>query len=119
VLGLGLPALVVVFVGVSVVLAARATPDRAVRRNQRVTVGASTAVHAAAVSGLPAPAVAGVRFALAPGFGRSSAPVRSAMFGATLAVVIVVATLTFGASLRTLVSRPALYGWNWSYARIL
>jgi hypothetical protein len=27
----------------------------------------------------------------------------------------VVATLTFGSGLRTLVSRPALYGWNWSY----
>jgi hypothetical protein len=60
--------------------------------------------------------VAGVRFALAPGLGRSSAPVRSAMFGAVLAVIIVVATLTFGASLRALVSEPALYGWNWSYA---
>jgi len=24
--------------------------------------------------------------------------------------------LTFGASLQTLVSQPALYGWNWNYA---
>jgi len=30
-------------------------------------------------------------------------------------VVTVVATLTFGSGLRTLVSRPELYGWNWSY----
>jgi FtsX-like permease family len=29
---------------------------------------------------------------------------------------MVVATLTFGASLGTLVSHPPLYGWNWSYA---
>jgi hypothetical protein len=28
---------------------------------------------------------------------------------------MVVATLTFGSSLRTLVSHPALYGWNWTY----
>jgi len=28
----------------------------------------------------------------------------------------VTATLTFGASLRTLVDRPALYGWNWDFA---
>ena len=28
---------------------------------------------------------------------------------------MVVATLTFGSSLATLVSHPALYGWNWSY----
>jgi hypothetical protein len=33
-----------------------------------------------------------------------------------LAVVLVVATLTFGSSLTTLVSHPALYGWNWTYA---
>jgi hypothetical protein len=43
-------------------------------------------------------------------------PVRSALFGAALAVAIVVATLTFGSGLATLVSHPPLYGWNWSYA---
>jgi hypothetical protein len=43
-------------------------------------------------------------------------PARSVLVGTTLAVVMVVATVTFGASLHTLVSRPALYGWNWSYA---
>ena len=31
-------------------------------------------------------------------------------------VLIIVATLTFGSGLETLVSRPALYGWNWNYA---
>jgi hypothetical protein len=30
-------------------------------------------------------------------------------------MVALVATLTFGASLNTLVSHPALYGWNWDY----
>ena len=34
----------------------------------------------------------------------------------TLAVLIVVAALTFGSGLSTLVSHPALYGWNWNYA---
>ncbi len=43
-------------------------------------------------------------------------PARSALSAAVLAVIIVVATLTFGTSLSALVSRPALYGWNWSYA---
>jgi hypothetical protein len=43
--------------------------------------------------------------------------VRSALLGAVLAVVVVVVTsITFGASLNSLVSRPALYGWNWNYA---
>ncbi len=31
-------------------------------------------------------------------------------------MVVVTATLTFGASLSALVSHPALYGWNWDYA---
>ncbi|MGO8860906.1 MAG: ABC transporter permease [Acidimicrobiales bacterium] len=116
VLGLGLVVLIFVLVGGSVALALRRTPDRAARKRQRTAVRPSTAVRVAVASGLPAPAVAGVRFALAPGSGRSSVPVRSAMFGAMLAMIIVVATLTFGASLRTLASEPALYGWNWSYA---
>ena len=40
---------------------------------------------------------------------------RSAIVGAILAVVVVTGTITFGASLHTLVSRPRLYGWNWNY----
>jgi hypothetical protein len=32
-----------------------------------------------------------------------------------MAVLVVVATVTFGASLDSLVSHPALYGWNWDY----
>ena len=46
---------------------------------------------------------------------RTPAPVRSAIVGGALAIVVVVATVIFGASLNTLVSRPPLYGWNWSY----
>ena len=33
-----------------------------------------------------------------------------------LAVVVVVTSITFGASLSFLVSHPPLYGWNWNYA---
>ena len=47
--------------------------------------------------------------------GRSAVPVRSAILGAILAVTVVVATVTFGSSLDTLVCHPALYGWNWTY----
>jgi len=53
--------------------------------------------------------------ALEPGEGRSAVPVRSALLGSVLAVALVVTTLTFGNSLQTLVSSPALYGWNWTY----
>lgn len=41
---------------------------------------------------------------------------RSALLGAVIAVVVVAASITFGSSLSSLVSRPALYGWNWDYA---
>jgi hypothetical protein len=53
--------------------------------------------------------------ALESGSGRTAVPVRSALLGTALAVVLVVSTVTFGSSLQTLVNRPALYGWNWTY----
>ena len=71
--------------------------------------------RAAARSGLPVSATTGIRFAIEPGAGRTAVPVRSAIVGAVLAVAVVVGALTFGASLNTLVSHPALYGWNWRY----
>ena len=42
-----------------------------------------------------------------PGVGRNAVPVRSAILGAALAVMVLVATVTFGASLHSLVSHPA------------
>lgn len=60
--------------------------------------------------------VVGVRFALEPARGRAAVPMRSALLGTVVAVALVVATLTFASSLSTLVSHPALYGWNWDYA---
>ena len=65
---------------------------------------------------MPVAGVVGVRFALEPGQGRTSVPVRSALLGTILAVVVLVATLTFASGLNTLASSPALYGWNWNYA---
>ena len=67
-------------------------------------------------AGLAPTAVVGVRFALEPGRDRDAVPIRSALCGAALAVIIVVATLTFGSSLSTLISHPSLYGWNWNLA---
>src|SRR5439155_21456888 len=64
----------------------------------------------------PGSAVAGLRPALEPGRGRTAVPVRSAMAGAVVAIVALVAALTFGASLRGLVDRPRLYGWDWDKA---
>jgi hypothetical protein len=115
VLGFGLLVLIGGLGAIAVALAHRGAPHRVARRSQLSAPGFSKAVAAVASSGLPAPAVVGVRFALDSGRGRTSVPVRSALLGAVLAVALVVATLTFGSGLRSLVSHPALYGWDWSY----
>ncbi len=115
VLVLGALGLVLVLGCVAAVIGYRQAPHRAAARPQ--PTGRSSAVVRAALStGLGATGVAGLRFALEPGRGRTAVPVRSVLAGAILAVIVVTATLTFGASLSYLVSRPALYGWNFSYA---
>ena len=116
VLGSGFALLVVGLSVLTVVLAyRRAARRRRGERGEPVERGSSV-VNAAARAGLAAPAVAGLRFSLERGHGRSAVPVRSALIGAVVAVTVVVATITFGSGLSTLVSHPALYGWNWSYA---
>ena len=60
-------------------------------------------------------AVTGIRFALEPDAEASATPVRSAILGATLAMVVVIATVIFASSIDALVSHPALDGWNWTY----
>jgi hypothetical protein len=114
VLCLGFLGLVASIGAVAVALAARSSADRHPRTQGRSTRGSGLA-RLAAACGAPVSAVAGIRFALEPGRGRTAVPVRSAVLGAVLAVATVVATLTFGSSLTTLVSHPPLYGWNWSY----
>jgi len=116
VLGTGLLVLVLGLGALSVALAYRAAPQRADRRRRLSRSPVSSLAGAAAACGLPSPAVTGIRFALERGQGRTAVPVRSALLGSVLAVGVVVATLTFGGGLRTLVTHPALYGWNWSYA---
>jgi FtsX-like permease family len=119
VLGGGFLLLAGVFGAVAVILAARAAVRRAAwTASPAVPARASAAGRLAVASGLPAAAVAGFQFAFDSGAGRGrrAVPARSALSAAVLAVVIVMTTLTFGASLSALVSRPALYGWNWSYA---
>jgi hypothetical protein len=115
VLGFGMLALVLVLGTISGLVSYFDAPLRNLRRERRRQGRTSSVVRAAEAAGLPAPVLAGARFALEPGVGRSSVPVRSAILGAAMAVLVVVATVTFGASLDSLVSHPALYGWNWDY----
>ncbi|HZQ58331.1 MAG TPA: ABC transporter permease [Acidimicrobiales bacterium] len=114
VLGVGALVLVVGLAAVAVALAVVSSPERVARR--RDVPRSSAVARAAASSGMPPAAVVGLRFALEPGRGRAAVPVRSALVGSVMAMVVLVATLTFGSSLRTLVARPSLYGWNWDYA---
>ncbi len=76
-------------------------------RRSRVAVGA-------AAWGLPVSAVTGIRFAMEPGSRQTAVPARSGIVGAVLALIILVASLVFGASLSHLVTHPRLYGWNWN-----
>ncbi|MGD0853357.1 MAG: hypothetical protein ABSA07_08370, partial [Acidimicrobiales bacterium] len=116
VLGYGFLLVLIMLFAVTVALLLRRT-RRVTGRPRRTSAPlASRAGGVAADVGLPVTAVVGIRFALESPSDRDSAPVRSALVGAVLAVMIVGATLTFGNSLGTLVSHPALYGWNWNYA---
>ena len=67
-------------------------------------------------AGAPLAAAIGVRFALDPGTGRASVPVRSAMLGLAVAVAAVAGAGTFGANLLRLVGTPSLYGQDWNIA---
>lgn len=115
VIGAGLLVLVVGLGTISVVLGWLGAPHREKRRPRPSTGRLSLAARLTTRLGLPAPAATGARFALESGGQRDPVPVGSAIVGAVLAVVAVVATVTFGASLSSLVSHPSLYGWNWDY----
>jgi hypothetical protein len=115
VLSLGMAVLIVTLSAFAVISAYRTARHLSDPIRQRSHERPSGVAATVATLGLPESAVMGVRFALEPGAGRNSVPVRSAMLGAALAVLVVIATVTFGTSLNTLVSHPALYGWNWNY----
>jgi hypothetical protein len=115
VLGLGSLGLIVVLGAVAAVIAYGQAPHRMAARDQ-ARERTPAPGRAAAAAGLPVTGVEGLRLALDPGRGRTALPVQSVLAGAVLAMTVVSATLTFGASLTTLVSHPALYGWDFDYA---
>jgi hypothetical protein len=115
VLGLGLLVLVLALSAISAAISFRGMPHRRSADDVASRQQPSRLLSAAAAVRLPAAALTGVRFALVPGSGRTAVPVRSAVLGAVMAVMVVVGTVTFGASLGSLVSHPSLYGWNWDY----
>ena len=114
VLAFGAAGLVAALSSVSVVLAFRRAPHR-IEARARATSRPSAVAGGVSAAGLPTSAVAGIRLALEPRRDGNSVPMRSAIVGAALALIVVITTVTFGASLGTLVTHPALYGWNWDY----
>ncbi len=116
VLGWGLLAMFVVLGGVGFLLARREVGSATSRGTQSSWPRESSIARSIAGWSLPVSIVTGVRFAIEPGRGRNAAPVRSAIVGAVLAATVLAATVTFGASLNSLVSHAPLYGWNWDYA---
>ncbi len=114
VLGIGLAVLLIGLGSAAIALALRGAPHR-VRRTELVATQGSRVVRGAEVAGMSTAGVLGLQFALDRGRGRTAVPVRSALLGTVLAVALVVVTLTFASGLNTLVSHPALYGWDWNY----
>ena len=113
VLLLGAAALAVLLLSVGVTAAVRQVPHRRQARARLEVARPSRLAGAVAAAGFPLPAVAGMRLALESGEGRTSVPARAALGGAVVAVVALVASMVFGTSLRSLVDRPSLYGWDW------
>ena len=115
VLGLGFVVLVLVLGATALATAAHLDPSRVLVRRTRFVSRPAAAARLASEAGLGVPAVTGIRFATQPGE-LDPVPVRSAIVGAALAVVVILGTVVFGASLNNLVTHPALYGWNWNDA---
>src|SRR5437868_4392880 len=111
VLGIGFLALVACSTTIALLIGYRRTPHRLANRLEGASERGSVVARVADRSRLPVPAVTGVHYALESGRGGNTVPVRSAIVGAALAIVVVTGTLTFGASLHGLVSHPERYGW--------
>ena len=107
VLGGGLGVIVAVTGTSALVLSSRGARRRAVRAPQGAPRSSSIA-RSAEAAGMPVASVIGLRFALQPERDRGAVPVRSVLGGTVLAIVVVVAALTFASSLQTLVSHPPL-----------
>jgi hypothetical protein len=106
VLGPGLACVMLLVAGVAAVsgwLARGASRPTATSRRSGVA-------SAAARAGLPVPVVIGARFALEPGRGRTSVPVRPALVGAVAGVLGILAAFTFARGVSDAASNPERFG---------
>lgn len=114
VLGLGSLILIVSLFAVTLLVASREAPHRVLRRSLRHRRPSGNL--AARAGNLPVSVVTGLRLAFERGVGAVAVPVRSVIGGAVIAVAMLVAAITFGASLANLVHQPRLFGWDWDIA---
>ncbi len=80
--------------------------------------GVSRLTGWAVSSGLPVPAVIGIRAAFDRPDGANPVPNRSVVVGTAMALAAVVGALTFAAGLSGLVHTPRMFGWGWD-AKVL
>lgn len=111
VLGLGALVFVVVLASVAAVTVLKGLPHR--RQAPRRSTDRSRIVSAATRAGLSPSAVTGLRRSFEPGDGATAVPVRSVILAGIIAIVTIVAALTFGTNFRELLHTPSLYGWTW------
>src|SRR5690242_6295191 len=111
VLGAGAAFFLLALASVTAVLAYAEVTARAARRGAASRRPAAAAMTAPLI--VPATAAAGICLAFGPGPGGNSRPSRPSICGTVVALVVLVGSLVFGASLSNLVSHPALYGWTW------
>jgi ABC-type lipoprotein release transport system permease subunit len=111
VLGAGAGLLVLVL-GAATALFALAETARIAGRRAESTRRSAAAAAAARFSLPPGPAV-GIGFAFEPAGPRRARTAWPTITGTVVALVILVASVAFGASLGALVSHPGLYGWTW------
>jgi hypothetical protein len=115
VLGAGLTALLTTLAcAVPAWTAARTAAASGGRRPGPGSARSSSAfAHALSPTWRSPAAATGIRMALQPGRGRTAVPVRSAIFGATLGVAALTASLVLAASLGHLLDTPRLAGFTW------
>jgi hypothetical protein len=114
VLIIGVIILFVVLFSAAILIALANSPQR-IRASRSVRPRRSATVRRLQLLGLPIAPTIGTHFALESPRGRGEVPVRSILVGAILAVTLMTTTLTFSSGFNTLISHPALYGWNWNY----
>jgi putative ABC transport system permease protein len=110
-LGVGAAFFLLALSGVTAVLAHAEVSARSRRRGAASHRPAAAALAAPLI--VSATAAAGIRLAFGPGRGGNSRPARPSICGTVVALVVLVGSLAFGASLGNLASHPALYGWTW------